>query len=205
MNDIGQEIVKSLQSVRDFHASVAKLLQIATSRLAELGWMVPVRSASCGSRGSKAVYNARYWMPEDGFQFYRNENAKSVLAFVAVVFDDAARPELVTSPIATCGWLRFLEGGPGASGEYQYTWCRIALANDACLALEGQWQEVPPQIIQQSNYYQIESARALVRPLMSIQSQADLETEVLTPMINELNAIAVTQVITDPKLADASL
>ncbi len=205
MNNMGQEIVKSLQSVRDFHSAVAKLLQIANSKLAESGWMVPVRSASCGSRGSKAIYNARYWMPEDGFQFYRNENVKSVLAFVAVIFDDVARPELVTSPIATCGWLRFIEGGPGASAEYQYTWCRIALTNDTFLASEGQWLDIPSQSILQSAYYQIDSARALARPLMSIQSESDLNTAILSPLLVELKTNAAPTAMLEPKPIDTGL
>lgn len=189
MSGTGEQIVQALQSVRAFHTSVAKLLNVATSTIAEHGWAVPSRTAACGSNGSKSASNPRYWMPEDGFQFYRNKANRAYLAFVAVIFDDAKNPDLVTEPITSAGWLRFTNDGPGALGECYAPWCRTALIAGGSTNTSGQWRDVEASLIPYHTYYQIESARVMACPLMSIGSEEDLTRRIVEPLLNELAMI----------------
>ena len=186
MNDKGSHIVKSLQSIRDFHADVAKLLQAATSIVAEGGWVIPGRASACGSGGSKAIYSARYWMPEDAFQFYRNESNTTLLAYVSVVFDDVKNPENVPEPFASAGWLQFASGGPGSQGEYQYPWCRLAMTASSELHLDGQWREVDAKAIDPKGYYPVERARTMACPLLSIGNEEELKTLIVEPLLDDL-------------------
>ena len=122
MGDKATQLVDSMQSTRDFHARLGKLLQAATSAVAQNGSAVPGRAAACGSSGPKSLYSPRYWIPEDAFQFYRKNVDASVLAFVSVVFDDVQKPARIVQPFVSAGWFQFAPGRPGAAGEHQYTW-----------------------------------------------------------------------------------
>jgi hypothetical protein len=186
VDDKATQLIKSMQSVRDFHANVGKLLQAATSAVAESGWIVPSRAAACGSTSSKAVYSPRYWIPEDAFQFYRKETDTSLLAFISVVFDDVQKPARIIQPFASAGWFQFAPGGLGAAGTYEYPWCRLSLFNDEELCVDGKWRDVEPKKIDMKGNYLLERARVLAYPLFSIQSESDLETHIIKPLLGDL-------------------
>ena len=186
MNEQGSQIVAGLKTVREFHASAAKLLQLATAKMNEQGWTVPIRSAACGSRGSKALYNAAYWLPEDAFQFYRHETQPLVLAYIALIFDDAEDESRVTEPIITTGKITFAAEGKGANGEYHYPWCRTILSAEKAQRTSGQWTHQQPSEVVYGSYYQVESFELLGSDLIAIQYESSLVTAIVGPLLDRL-------------------
>ena len=117
-----------------------------------------------------------YWLPEDGFQFYRHETQPLVLAYIALIFDDAEDESRVTEPIITAGKITFAAEGKGASGEYHYPWCRTILSVEKDLRTSGQWIQQQSSEVVYGSYYQVESFELLGSDLIAIQDESSLVT-----------------------------
>ena len=175
MNTNGSQIVKSFRNLREFHSSVAKMLQTATNLMGEKNFLVPSRASACGSSTSKAIYASLFWMPEDAFQFYRIESNPTLLAYVAVLFDDVRQPETVKEPLATVGWIQFSASSPATKGDYQYQWCRLCLSVDEYDSKFEEWADVNSMAIDAKGYYEVDIARTMSCALLSIKNEDDVD------------------------------
>lgn len=185
MNDSSQNVVVLMQQVRQLFEETAKLLQDADKLMIEHEWS-PLDVQAVQLRYK--VRTPGVWFPQDAFRLYTHEDDahQRLLSFVSAIFHDREDDQLVKQGLLSAGWLTHKAGiKPASLWLYDYPHAHVwksGRRDDGVLTTEP-----PDDYLKQK--YPVESVTTLAVPLFDIQSQDDLRTKVMEPMLDGLQKV----------------
>lgn len=105
MSDEGCDIYRAVDQVRALFTELALLLSTAESLLTTSGWHSTGTAPAAG--GSISLDYPRRWVPEYVHRFVTHPRHSGLLGFVAVIVENLEKPDLLTEPLVSAGWVDF--------------------------------------------------------------------------------------------------
>lgn len=189
MCDEGQQILESTRNFRRYMENVGELLSTAEAMMTNHGY------ESCGntacSGGSNSIDWPNYWVPQDAFRFLAHKNGR-ILIVISAILDDIDSPDSLEQPLVSAAWFKY---GKKVGNKWSYDLSRIILSVQE-YSLDGEMNTIPTEITSEfSSSVEISSSQALAVPLVNIQSERDIEGQIISPLVESLSGVSLSGVI----------
>ncbi|MFQ5802325.1 MAG: hypothetical protein ACE5JQ_05435 [Candidatus Methylomirabilales bacterium] len=174
MSHDGKNIIAMMQQLRRLCEQISLLLSTADTLMDDEGWKATGNTPVLHGI-SYSLQWPRYWIPQDFFRFYKNDNLRHILTFVSVVLDDRENEKNLMEPLLTAGWFDY---GPGneVGNRWDYPYARWHLKmperSDDGKLLSAAWTG--------EHFLRVST---LGVPLTSIADVEGLKSKIIEPLI----------------------
>lgn len=186
MSEDGKNIIAMLRQLRRLCEQISLLLKTADGLMTEEGWKATPEINYIFAGLSYTLSRPRFWIPQDFFRFYKNDDLRHILAFVSVVLDDAENEKNLQEPLLTVGWFDYGSGNE-VGNRWQYSYARWHLKmpernNDGRL-LSADSKAWPKESLPFTR------VSTLGVPLTSIADAEGLKSRIIDPLIRGIKEI----------------
>jgi hypothetical protein len=181
MSGPGSNIVMLMGEMTRLFTSVSLLLKTADVSMRRAGWMTWTNQ--CVSL-STVPEKPDYWFPQVAFRFYKNEQFKSFLAFISVIFDSRSDGSSVPEALLSAGWHDF---GPDG------------LTNQPWKFESSSWHPWMPGRVDDGSLFSVDprqawpAERTVIHktttfgiPLVNVASPDDLNERIVSPLLRAM-------------------
>lgn len=191
MSTQGEELLKSIRSMRGFFGDVSQLLMTADGIMSEKSWE-PIWASSCLGDMSYHVSFGHKWMPREAWRLYKNtELYPKVIAIVTVFLDDYQREYNLSEPIVSGSYFVFPEEQTEETIKLDYWhtrclgWCKVNLDGtpDSVDNHKPDWKAT----------YGWEHMEVFGWPLVEITEENMLKQRIIDPLLEMIDAYCGTR------------
>lgn len=181
MSEDGKNLMAVLQSLRRFCEQVSLLLGTADGLIGEEGWKSETSTLFAGT--SYILSWPRFWIPQYFVRFYKRDDLRHIMAFVAVLLDDAENKTNLEEPLLTAGWFDYGHGKE-VKKQWDYHYARWHLKMPGRRD-DGELQSEDSTTWPNESLPFVRVA-TLGLPLTSVVDTESLKNKVINPLIREM-------------------
>lgn len=182
MKKEGEELLKSIRSMRNFFGDISHLLRTAESLMGGKGWEVTTGSG-CLYDMSYSVNTGHLWMPREAVRTFTNNSHPNIIAMIAVLLDDYQRQDYkLEEPVVSASYFIFSKGTPKEKikidfwQSQQFGWCEASL--------DGTPEEMNNRDEYWEKEYGWEYMQVFGHPLVAIPNEEALKEKIIDELLN---------------------
>ncbi len=184
MNENGENTNNLIKQMARLYAEISLLLRTADKMMLDKDW--EPAAGNTALQGSRNIDAPNYWIPQDVFRFYSNNNHEQILAYIAVTIFHRDNESKLEEPLLTCGWLDYGNGNKLATWDYWYAHIHLYQKK---FEIDGKMRPIDAAFFEKElRKKNIHSAYSLAVPLMDITGTGSLDTKIIKPLIAEVES-----------------
>jgi hypothetical protein len=192
MSEAGKNLLKLIKETKKIYEQISMLLRTVDEQMGERDWDDVGGTVTSDKSGS--LYNPEKWSPYYLFRFYTSDKNKNKLAYVSVLIDDDVDEwyKITDEPLITAGYFKYNKKN---INDDDYYWSFAQLfgfmekhQKNGKIESYNNWKNDLKKTGIYGNYIDIikpiEKWKCFRLPLTSISSSQDIETKIITPLID---------------------